>query len=63
VSSDDAPVSRAMASASFGLMEDSGKIALTSSRLIVATNLAKSPADGWAWVVCDGMTAPTTSIP
>ena len=44
----------------FGLIELSGKTAFTPSRLIRVASFATSPAEAWAWVVCDGMTAPTT---
>ena len=57
-----APVSRAIASSTLGLTELSAKIVLTPSRLIVATRLATSPADGCAAVVRAGITAPITRM-
>jgi prolipoprotein diacylglyceryl transferase len=50
---------RAIACATFGLTELSGKTALTCSRSISATSALRSFAEGWASVVCDGITAPT----
>ena len=58
-----APVCLAIARASLGLIELSGNTALTRSRRMSFESLATSPADGWACVVCDGMTAPTTAMP
>jgi hypothetical protein len=55
-----APVWRAMASATLGLTEAPGKIALTCSRRIVRVRASTSRADGWAWVVWDGITARAT---
>ena len=58
-----APVWRATACAIRGLTDRSGNTAFTSSLRITRLRSASSPADGCAWVVCDGITAPTTSIP
>ena len=46
-----------------GFTEDSAKIARTCSRRIVAMRSSTSPADGWASVEREGMTAPTTRSP
>ena len=51
-----------MACASFALIELSGNTAFTPSRRMSAVSRATSPADGWACVLCEGITAPTTVI-
>ena len=58
-----APDSRAIASSTSGLTELSAKTAFTRSRRIVSTSSEISPADGWATVERDGITAPTTRMP
>ena len=59
-----APVWRATARASFGLIELSGNTALTRSRRIMRGELARArrPTAG-PGSLCGGITAPTTSIP
>ena len=52
-----------MASSSFALTALSGKIASTPSARICSTRRWTSPAEAWAWVESDGITAPTTSMP
>ena len=52
-----------MAWATFGLSELSGKTARTPSRRIWSVSFATAPAEAWACVVCDGMTAPITRMP
>ena len=58
-----APVSRAIASSTFGSTELSANTALTPVARIVAIRSATSPADGWPSVDCEGITVPITSSP